>query len=465
MNAADRPIWYDTPPPGYWQLERNSRAFMVWLEKKLDFKTPEDWYQITKKDFQRYGGLGAVSAAGSIFRLIEDYIPWYDWKPWLFNVVPRGYWDDHGHRRRFLEWLGEQLGYTSYEDWYKVTQREIRANRGGTVLVRFGSCTSRLVMEHFPEHDWKPWRFNKTPKTFWADAKNRRRYLEWLGEQLGYESYEDWYQVRYSDFLGNHGCTPVWSQGTNPYRLVMSVFHEHEWQEWRFGKLAKGFFDDRNNARRYLSWLRDSLGFEGYEGFYNIKTEHLDKNHGSTLLHRYRGSIFNMISDTFPEYEFLEWLFGHVSKRFWRDPANCRRYLNWLGSRLGYESFEDWYQVTCEDFVYGKTLLAHYKASYSAVLKRYFPEYEWCEWLFGTIPRDFWKIRGNRRRYLKWLENEWEIETPDVWYLVSAADIAGLHGATLLRYHYGGSHIALLQEVLPEYGLKEELFMLPRKYV
>jgi len=41
-----------------------------------------------------------------------------DLNPWLFEKVPQRFWADKANQRRYIDWLGRRLGYTSPQDWY-----------------------------------------------------------------------------------------------------------------------------------------------------------------------------------------------------------------------------------------------------------------------------------------------------------------------------------------------------------
>jgi hypothetical protein len=53
-----------------------------------------------------------------------------------------------------------------------------------------------LIPAVYPEYEWLPWKFSKTTKTFWADNKSVRRFLDWAGKQLGIKELEDWNKMK-----------------------------------------------------------------------------------------------------------------------------------------------------------------------------------------------------------------------------------------------------------------------------
>ena len=50
-------------------------------------------------------------------------------------------------------------------------------------------------MRIFPEYDWLAWKFSQTPRHYWSDIKNQRKYLNWLATILNIKSKDDWYKL------------------------------------------------------------------------------------------------------------------------------------------------------------------------------------------------------------------------------------------------------------------------------
>jgi hypothetical protein len=48
-------------------------------------------------------------------------------------------------------------------------------------------------------------KLRKSPNGFWQQRANRRRYLDWLGQQLGFQQPEDWTRLRVADVLHHRG--------------------------------------------------------------------------------------------------------------------------------------------------------------------------------------------------------------------------------------------------------------------
>jgi hypothetical protein len=59
---------------------------------------------------------------GSPSNVLQTIYPENDWKMWLFDEIPHGFWGDQKNQRKFMEWLSKQLNHTKIEDWYMVTR-------------------------------------------------------------------------------------------------------------------------------------------------------------------------------------------------------------------------------------------------------------------------------------------------------------------------------------------------------
>ncbi|MCP4659822.1 MAG: hypothetical protein GY856_30840 [bacterium] len=460
MSDPSPPIWYGRVPQGFWQQSKNRRACMEWLEAKLRIREPEDWYDLTAKTIHYFGSQGLLYYYhGSISAMVQDYVPWYDWKEWLFPKVPSGFWGDAHNRLRYLKWLGSRLGFKTLEDWYRVRTRDFIENRGGALLARTRGGPVPLITSHFPEYEWREWRFHRTPFGFWDDPANRRRYLEWLGDRLGYEEPDDWYGLQTEHLRENHGGGLLARYNGSPSRIVTFNYPEHVWLEWRFAVAQKHFWPDLGNQRRYLKWLGERLGFETPEDWYLLSYDDLFENYGHSLLQRYSSSPCLILRASFPEHEWLEWRFSKVALEFWDDAGNRRRYIEWLRKRLGFEKMEDWYALTPELLGqhYGGGLFAAYGGRIFDLVEDTFPEYHWHGWLFRRVPVDFWDDLMNQRRYLEWLGRKLRIERPEDWYQVTSTAFVANRGIPMLR-RYNGSYVRALTSCFPEYELLEWRF-------
>ncbi len=201
--------WLDGPVPGgYWDIRENRVNYFDWLAAQKGFVQPKDWYGIRKLHLSEMGGAGLLRNyyGGSFFKAMTDYMPDYDWKQWLFGRAPDGYWSIPENRRHYMHWLGQQLGFTNTEDWYRVTNNHFHQfNGGGLLNVYFNGSIQAVLADFAPDTKWQPWLFASVPQSFWAKPENRGSYFTWLGERLGFVQPCDWTRLTRQDFLKNRG--------------------------------------------------------------------------------------------------------------------------------------------------------------------------------------------------------------------------------------------------------------------
>ena len=121
---------------------------------------------------------------------------------WMPGPVPQYFWEDRAHRRDYLLWLADRLGFRSVADFYRLELSACfrsKKHRGRGLIRYWHESALEALEDCFPEYDWKPWLFRMIPLEFWDSPVNRRSYLDWLGDALGFRRPEDWYRIRAHD--------------------------------------------------------------------------------------------------------------------------------------------------------------------------------------------------------------------------------------------------------------------------
>jgi len=464
-----------TPPPwlgkkiprGFFSKMSNKRLYFDWIAEQEGFKSMESWYNMKRKFFEKYPGGSVISNhyGGSPRRAIVDIYPDYDWKTWKFTNVPPNYWKDDDNCKKYLKWASKELNIEELDDWYGVGVRDFTPIYGSTLVqTRFNGSTLQLLKHFFPEHDWLEFKFSSVAKGYWYQQENWIRYLEWLGGTLGYTSREDWYAITQEDFANNYGASVLDYTDGSPPKVVMKTFPDHDWLPWKFNKTPFGYWDDKENHRKFMNWLGGELGFENPEDWYQIQGS--DFNYGtrktglSNLIDQYYDqSHSKAVMAHYPEYEWKEWLFKYTPNDFWKNSDARRRYMDWLGKKLGYNEPEDWYAVSREDFHqnYGEPIFRQVEFTLISVLREYMPNYNWLPWKFNVAPMGYWKDEENQLEYLEWLSGKIGIEKLEDWFKINPEVFHENFGGGLLSY-YGHSIKPLLRKLYPHYNWLEWRF-------
>jgi hypothetical protein len=126
-------------------------------------------------------------------------------------------------------------------------------------------------------------------------------------------------------------------------------------------------------------------------------------------------------------------------------------FLDKFALKLGIEKQSDWYRITSSALRNegGSHLLKQHNGSVLKLLEAYYPQYEWKQWQFSSIPMHFWNDTKNHRKYMDWLTTQLGIHKKEDWYDVSPNTIRENHGTVLLS-QYKNSMLSLLRSVYPE---------------
>lgn len=124
------------------------------------------------------------------------------------------------------------------------------------------------------------------------------------------------------------------------------------------------------------------MGYKVPADLPKLSSSYLKENGGAWLLRLYKDSPAKMFSTLYPELLILEepWRFPEITQRSWsRDPAMVRGFLDWVATKMGVHKPMDWLEKSSSDLSQygGKNIVRHSKGSWSAILRKAYPEFEW----------------------------------------------------------------------------------------
>ena len=136
-----------------------------------------------------------------------------------------------------------------------------------------------------------------------------RGFLEKIGGKLGFQKKEDWYNMKWKDISKSSPKlkTLLSRFEASPPKLMNFIYPSHEWLEWKFESVPKGFWSIHMNQRKWLDWLGEQLGYKSLEDWYQITTKIIHDKGGITLLEKYGGSPSNMVISVYNEHEWMIW--------------------------------------------------------------------------------------------------------------------------------------------------------------
>eukprot|EP00026_Physarum_polycephalum_P013000 Phypoly_transcript_13357.p1 GENE.Phypoly_transcript_13357~~Phypoly_transcript_13357.p1 ORF type:complete len:301 (+),score=40.83 Phypoly_transcript_13357:162-1064(+) len=175
-----------------------------------------------------------------------------------------------GSELKFLEYIGEELGFKSPSDWYRIKGNHFYKFNGHSLLKKYNYSPAEVVMGVFKDHLWLPWKFTKVSERFWDDKTNQKTFMKYLEVKLSFSKMEDWYQIEARHFIKNGGYTLL-QRYMSPRLVVMELMSDHKWEVWLFKNVGLNFWNDLNNQCLFLENLAVKLGFVTMDDWYGIK--------------------------------------------------------------------------------------------------------------------------------------------------------------------------------------------------
>ncbi|WP_283432826.1 hypothetical protein [Neorhodopirellula lusitana] len=307
---------------------------------------------------------------------------------WGRGRVPHGFWDEKENRLAYLQWLGLKLGMQCPEDWYAIQRQHFIRNYGGGLLgVWYRDSPQAAVRELLPDYPWRPWLFKRTPQGYWTSAENRRAYMKWLTRKLKFRRRDDIYGLSKQDFTENGGAGLLgnhydWSvvAAVREFRPSMNL------HEWKFNSVPQGFWNVAENRERYMDWLGERLRIRTPELWYRISGKDIEQNYGGTLLTRFGGSVYRMVEDFQPHFDWKPWLFESTPSGYWGVLENRQQYLHWLGAQVNFKRPYDWYDLHGSHFYRtgaGQLYTHVYRYSLLSAVQERYPNFNWKAERFG----------------------------------------------------------------------------------
>eukprot|EP01114_Cavostelium_apophysatum_P005321 TRINITY_DN1615_c1_g1_i1.p2 TRINITY_DN1615_c1_g1~~TRINITY_DN1615_c1_g1_i1.p2 ORF type:complete len:559 (-),score=129.89 TRINITY_DN1615_c1_g1_i1:334-2010(-) len=215
------PWKFERLPHHFWKDAKMQRRFMDRLAIHLGVRESEQWYEVTKQDIIDFDGRGLLREYPEMKNLLMSIYKEHPWNPKEFRSPRRdSEHQKHGHyrnpenRKKFFDELARTLGIRQWQDWYKISRTKVLEHKGTAVLKYYPkhSLINALVAI-YPERNWEVWRFVESPKNYWDDETNGRKFLEYLAEKLGIRNFDDWFTISNAEvafyggthFLAKHG--------------------------------------------------------------------------------------------------------------------------------------------------------------------------------------------------------------------------------------------------------------------
>lgn len=264
----------------------------------------------------------------------------------LGDRLPRGYWHDKENVKKFLNELAfKRWRFRSLDDWYSKSAQDV-AKASPSALHIYGDSLVKALTDLYPEHQFKLWRFSKTPQKFWQVRKNQRLFFDDLYTSRSFTSLENFYGITKSDIIDHGGRGLLEIFGNSVSSALMAAYPEHEWKLFRFEVVPRGYWSNDKNVQEYLLWLGDKLGLETMEDWYKVTRRNFVENGGSRLIALNKDSVSHLLKKFYPEHPWQDSKFHNIPLNFWNNEVNRLDFLRAMEEKFEIKSPEGWYRIT-----------------------------------------------------------------------------------------------------------------------
>ena len=144
------------------------------------------------------------------------------------------------------------------------------------------------------------------------------------------------------------------------------------------------------------------------------------------------------------------------------------KFLEEIGSFLGFQTAEDWYKLSIMDVpkpVQLRSILSMHDNSPSKLLLNLYPSHKFLDWKFTNIKMN-WNSKENQINFMDWLGIEMGFKDREDWYKFDRKTISSKGGSNLLS-KYKNSPISLVISTYPSHRwliLNFENHRIPKGY-
>eukprot|EP01114_Cavostelium_apophysatum_P005470 TRINITY_DN1649_c1_g4_i2.p1 TRINITY_DN1649_c1_g4~~TRINITY_DN1649_c1_g4_i2.p1 ORF type:complete len:470 (+),score=99.43 TRINITY_DN1649_c1_g4_i2:214-1623(+) len=216
----------------FWRQTKNQRLFLDDAFVELKLKSWEQWYDVKRRDITLLGGKPLLLLhKNSLPRTLLSVYPEHKWQLWRFKheVAPNGFWSDKRNQLDFFENLKKEMNIKEWEDWYKISYKDIY-DRGGHGLMVYYNCSPlRALQAVYPQYDFQQFP-PRAAVGYWRDLNRQRELMNEIGEKLNIRTWSDWYGVQ-TNHVAQCGGQPILKlYGTSLAAALKSIFPEYAWR-------------------------------------------------------------------------------------------------------------------------------------------------------------------------------------------------------------------------------------------
>jgi hypothetical protein len=481
-------------PFNFWNKLENRKKYIDWFIKEKISNLNELYNITTKLLCDNYGNGIVKFYKSSILEILNELVipPIEDgeWLPWKLKRVPTGFWNDIKNIKKAIKWLEKKIDIKKPEDWYEKICKEVFENNnlGGLRTIKYSKCPLYHILidtiePPIEDGEWLSWKFKKRRTSKWDKLEDRIKYMKCLEKKLNITKSEDWYNFstqnikeicKDNTFTNLADCKYKGSVISLIIDTIKPPEEDGKWLIWKFkNSQINNYWKNKDNQIKYMKWLEEKLNITNPENWYDKNLYKILKdNYGDGLCAGYYEHcsielLKNTIKPPEEDGEWLYWKFKKTPQNYWKKKENHLKYLLWLEKKKNITNKKQWYKLFSQKLFldnYGGGLIDTYNGSIIDIIYILEPpkeDGEWLLWKFEvSLIKNFWNIKNNQIKFMKWLEKELNIQKPEEWYKIKKDDIQNNFGNGICHEYLklGLTYQEMIISIFPDYNLDIKKF-------
>jgi len=339
----------------------NHQRFFLYIRKKMQFQTCEDWHSITFERIKKEGGGYLLDRfySSSLYLFLLSRSPSEDWREWRFSPFWERKWT-FPVRHEFFYWLGTQLDYICEEDWYSFSFRDIRQYlfHPDPLISLYKSSIWDFITTHIPHHRWDGWRMTEKPRGLWSSLKNRQRFFWWLvRRKLECKVPSDFVELKQERIIENGGKALLRKYyDASASQFIINHFPETDWSDIFWEKSACNTLESQ---KKLLQVIIQDKGLSIPQHWYGITRKDVTV-YFVTLVNRRFNGVQGLIQTLLPEMLWIKWKF-QLPRGMWRDKRTHSDFFNYIKQEWRIENEWEWARPSLLDYIRTTGICAYYQ--------------------------------------------------------------------------------------------------------
>src|SRR5690349_13494845 len=106
---------------------------------------------------------------------------------------------------------------------------------------------------------------------------NHRIFFDRLGQQLGLNSMDDWYNITNDDIQQHGGTDILKSYGNSTAVALLNMYPHHKWKLWKHKNISRQSLIQMPVQREFYDGLFKQLGYKSMDDWYKVTVEDIWK--------------------------------------------------------------------------------------------------------------------------------------------------------------------------------------------